>query len=312
MRAPRWPDEGPTMRRRPAFTLVELLVVIGIIAILIAILLPVLNKVKEQANATKCASNLSQLAKQWYTYANENKGMSVPGRLPKYGGADNYWIGNGIQYRPHWYEVFGSMMKNYADRQPKATEDDSWKVDSDLYTCPTVDWRNSRNFVWGYNYQFLGNTHEKPGGPPAPASGAFINYPVKINAIPRAAETVMAADCMGTAAGKSVTQREGHYDDGQKAVFALGNKGHLLDPPRVGANPDFADLETAAGPQHRSAPDPRHNGKANFVFCDGHVERRSLQDMGYVVRSDGSVDVIAPAHNRYFSGTGEDRDPPGR
>src|SRR4051812_46832319 len=201
------------MRRR-AFTLVELLVVIGIIAILIAILLPVLNKVKEQANATKCAASLRELSKMWYQYASENKGLSAPGRLPKYDPppgsgipVDAYWIGNGMQYRPHWYEVFGAAMKNYASRKPDPTEDDSWKVDSDLYTCPTLDWRNSRNFVWGYNFQFLGNTHEK-------TTGVTINYPVKANAISRASETVMAADCMGTASGKAASLRTGHYDDG--------------------------------------------------------------------------------------------------
>jgi prepilin-type processing-associated H-X9-DG protein/prepilin-type N-terminal cleavage/methylation domain-containing protein len=291
------------MRRR-AFTLVELLVVIGIIAILIAILLPVLNKVKEQANATKCAANLRELSKMWYQYAAENKGLSAPGRLPKFNAANSpYWIGNGMQYRPHWYEVFGAAMKNYASRKPDPTEDDSWKVDSDLYTCPSVDWRNSRNFVWGYNYQFLGNTHEK-------TTDVYVNYPVKANAIVRASETVMAADCMGTAAGKPFSLRTGHYDDGQKDLFAMGNKAHLLDPPRLTANSDYADYEARA-PQHRSAPDPRHNKRANVAYCDGHVESRSLQDLGYVVRADGSVAANDPgAHNRFFSGTGDDRDPP--
>jgi len=297
------------MRRR-AFTLVELLVVIGIIAILIAILLPVLNKVKEQANGVKCASNLREMAKMWYQYAAENKGLSAPGRLPKFDPppgsgiqVDSYWIGNGYQYRPHWYEVFGAGMKNYASRNPSTTEDDSWKVDSDLYTCPSMDWRNSRNFVWGYNYQFLGNTHEK-------SPNVTINYPVKANAITRASETVMAADCMGTAAGKAISLRTGHYDDGQKDLFAIGNKAHLLDPPRLTGTSDYADYE-ARVPQHRSAPDPRHNGKANVAYCDGHVERRSLQELGYIVRPDGSVAATDnSAHNRYFSGTGEDLDPP--
>src|SRR4051812_347688 len=291
-------------QRRRAFTLVELLVVIGIIAILIAILLPVLNKVKEQANATKCMANMRELAKMWYQYANENKGLSAPGRLPKFDPVDSpYWIGNGMQYRPHWYEVFGAAMKNYASRKPDPTEDDSWKVDSDLYICPTMDWRNSRNFVFGYNFQFLGNTHEK-------SAMVFVNYPVKANAIVRASETVMAADCMGAAAGKAMSQRTGHYDDGQKDLFAIGNKAHLLDPPRLTATSDYADFEARA-PNHRSAPDPRHNGRANVAYCDGHVERRTLQELGYVVRQDGSVTATdTAAHNRYFSGTGEDRDPP--
>ena len=144
------------MSQRRAFTLVELLVVIGIIVILISLLLPALGRAREQANAIKCASNLSQLAKQWHSYAAENRNLSLPGRLPKFNAFNApYLLGNGLQYRPHWYEMLGAQMKIYADRNPSPMQRDGWKVDSDLYTCPTVDWRNSRNFVWGYNYQFL-------------------------------------------------------------------------------------------------------------------------------------------------------------
>jgi len=62
-------------RRRLGFTLVELLVVIGIIAVLISVLLPSLSKAREAAKRTQCLSNLRQIAVLLNMYANNNNGQ---------------------------------------------------------------------------------------------------------------------------------------------------------------------------------------------------------------------------------------------
>jgi prepilin-type N-terminal cleavage/methylation domain-containing protein/prepilin-type processing-associated H-X9-DG protein len=68
----------PAAAGAPGFTLVELLVVVGIIALLIAVLMPALGKAREAATRTKCTSNLRQIYLGVQMYAQDNRGMMVP------------------------------------------------------------------------------------------------------------------------------------------------------------------------------------------------------------------------------------------
>jgi len=79
------------MNKRSGFTLIELLVVIAIIALLMAILMPALNRVKKQAKAVACQSNLKQWGLVWAMYTEENRG-----KFPDY--LSSNWMQRLVEY----------------------------------------------------------------------------------------------------------------------------------------------------------------------------------------------------------------------
>lgn len=85
-----FPVRPPHGGSQPAFTLIELLVVISLIALLMAVLLPTLSRVRKQARAVVCQSNLRQWGVLWAAYTAENHGL-LPGWMPKTLGAGPMW-----------------------------------------------------------------------------------------------------------------------------------------------------------------------------------------------------------------------------
>jgi prepilin-type N-terminal cleavage/methylation domain-containing protein/prepilin-type processing-associated H-X9-DG protein len=130
------------MNKKDGFTLIELLVVIAIIAILLAILMPALNRVKEQGKRMVCESNLKNLMTCWIMYADDNDGKIVDGaggyNYSYSGLTETAWVGK------CWSDNYGSQTGNYitlsdSEKRRAIADGALWDYTKDVkvYRCPT-------------------------------------------------------------------------------------------------------------------------------------------------------------------------------
>ena len=262
--------------RLGGFTLVELLVVIGIIGLFISILLPALQKVRAQAMQVKCASNMKMILTSWHMYVSENHqqtpifppvGYYVTSATTPFGKSLGYYMqdfpgtnGRGVidyQNGTFWRYLRTGLRVN-PNAQPSDTPD---PVLYGVMNCPAdtefrqveygqnIDTSASveRNFSYSWNLSFWCD----PNGPKL--------YGSDKKAVSRVNQIIHPSQ-------KIILEEEAHPNDGWSFVGWPG---------------DDAD----------DTPAFRHvKFYGNWGFADGHVESLQASDLGYTtVNSLGAL-----------------------
>ena len=309
-------DRQHPQRRNAGFTLIELLVVIAIIGLLISILMPALSRARSQGRLAVCLTRLRTAGQGLVMYANANRDVLVPARLPKID--DDHWrqrVVGGVKYRPTFLTMMETQMgvPAFEEPLPSATlvdrfgqPGDRQNYASEAFVCPEVQhWVDERNGAYGFNYQFLGNARLRDEA----RESSYKNWPVPLSRVRTPAHCVAVADNMGTAASFRPFQRGGYEDNdfGEsktgRSLEAFGNEGFNLDPPRI--DPENGEITSKKGSHlSRTALHERHAGKGCVLWIDGHVTSETLKSLGYTV--DETSIVTFEGNNRYFNIRGND------
>jgi prepilin-type processing-associated H-X9-DG protein len=291
-------------------------------------LLPALSSSRESARSSQCQNNLRQMMLATMQYASANNGCLPPFKWSEAGRFAIVRIGDDAQAikveKPRWPTLLSAYWQGTFDpAQLAAMQQATGKADDELavvinniLVCPDAPERTTvRNLGYGYNYQFLGLTRPKHFGAPTTLPGTeYARFPVGESTVPTSSMTVAFADSMGSA-GELPSRSRQPYSGAERLIDSLGNHGYTLDPPRSYTK-DGVDFSNAHyGPNEctsasRMCPvEPRHNGRVNVVFLDGHLASMTPEDLGYSVNLDGSFNRNG-ATNKLFSGNGGDKNPP--
>ncbi len=272
---------------RPGFTLVELLVVIGIIALLISILLPALGAANAQARVVKCTSNVRQLAIALVNYTVENRGKFPPNilTLQTQGpfGPVAYSPPPGQVSANFWYDL--DRLGKYL---PKATvEPGTTSVGGPIMQCPAAPSDENRTYsmnLFASSMTDQGDLNKSPqrltyagagfGGNP-PWMGTFWDTKSK-----GGSELILIGERWATEVSTNGLLTRSAIGNRSDATAGAGVRfvGPVPALPTYRGGAVTTEIDWTRHRKRNQGKGLEAKGRAVFGFADGHAELLSPED----------------------------------